>query len=166
MARSDPNEQAIRAIEAETSEQSRKTRYDSPSRRARSALPPDALAIIEAPTRSVTQAGAARSGQWLLRFSPRSRSFIDPLTGWTGSDDPLAHLSIRFPSREAAVGFAERQGLPYEVRECVPKRQTAAAKQAAEQQSTLQLCCWPTGPHALCCGNFPALKERGSYEQA
>lgn len=37
--------------------------------------------------------------------------------GWTGSTDTLTQVRLRFPTREAAIGYAERQGLPYKVRE-------------------------------------------------
>ena len=50
-------------------------------------------------------------------FEPRSRPFIDPLMGWTGSTDTLRQLKLRFPTREAAIDYARRQGLRYEVRE-------------------------------------------------
>ncbi len=157
MARSDPQEQAIQLNDPAAIGRSRNT-HDSPSdRRVQSPVPLGAEAIIEPRYRSVTQASRARSGEWLLRFRPRSS--VDPLTGWRGSDDPLAHVAIRFSSREAAVRFAERQGLPYEVHEPAPARRAASAQQSFDRQSTFQLCCWPTGPHALCCGNYPALRE-------
>lgn len=158
MARSDPHEQAIRSLDHKAIERVRKPSGDPLARRAQSALPADAVAIIEAPSRPVTQSGAARLREWRLRFQPRHPPFVDPLTGWTGSEDPLAHVAIRFPSREAAVGFAKRHGLAFQVREPSPRRAKPVAKESDERLS-FQLCCWPTGPHALCCGDFPALKE-------
>lgn len=154
MARSDPNEEVIRTTIPERIWWKRTTAGDAEARRRQSALPEDAVAIIEVPPKSVTQGRKARSQSWLLRFPPRRPMFHDPLTGWAGGDDPLAHLSIRFPSREAAVRYAERQGLAYEVREPNPVR-TAGAKLAVDQAP--RLCCWPTGPHPLCCGDYPAL---------
>ena len=126
--------------------------------RQQSALPDDAVAIIEAPSRSVVQAGKARDRTWLLRFQQRGRTFVDPLTGWTGSDDPLAHLALRFPTREAAIRYAERHGLAYELREPGRLGSHVAGEHGPEQQRPLWMCCWPTGPHALCCGNYPLLK--------
>lgn len=160
MARSDPEDRVTRRHYSELVQRHRQVAGDAPARRMQSALPADAVAIIEAPSRSVTQAGAARARQWLLRFQPRYRAFVDPLTGWTGGEEPLAHLAIRFPSRETAVRYAERHGLPYETREAAQPRRTITAPKAVEQQPPFQLCCWPTGPHALCCGNYPVLKER------
>jgi hypothetical protein len=37
--------------------------------------------------------------------------------GWIGGADPLSHVRLRFPNREAAIAYARRQGLAFEVRE-------------------------------------------------
>ena len=36
--------------------------------------------------------------------------------GWTGSTDPMGQVRLTFPSREAAVAYAQRHCLDYEVR--------------------------------------------------
>jgi hypothetical protein len=158
MARSDPHR-------ARFHETHRPAARPIPVPRSRSALPDDAAAIIEPPSRSVTQAGRARDKWWLLRFRPRGRRFADPLTGWTGSEDMLAPLALRFPTREAAVRYAERHGLPFEVRG--PERAAARAggRRSFERRGPGRICCWPTGPHALCCGDYPLLKEREDVQQ-
>ena|SRR5947209_6235777 len=74
-------------------------------------------AIIYRPAKSAMTSGRARTKQWVLEFEPQSAPFIEPLMGWTGSADPLAHVRLSFPTREAAVAYAERQGLAYELRE-------------------------------------------------
>jgi ETC complex I subunit-like protein len=33
--------------------------------------------------------------------------------GWTGCDDPLSQVELTFPSAEAAISYARRQGLKY-----------------------------------------------------
>lgn len=130
--------------------------YVGPSAaRLSSALPEDARAIIERERRSVTQSGPARSRGWRLRFDRRARHGVDPLTGWTTGADPLAHLTLRFPDLASAIRYAERHDLPYEIREEAPERRRFGGRQGFEVQAPLQLCCWPTGPHALCCGNYP-----------
>ena len=35
--------------------------------------------------------------------------------GWTGGDDPLTQVELRFPTLESAVAYARRQGLTYVV---------------------------------------------------
>ena len=81
-----------------------------------SALPPDAEAIVYRPARSPMTSGRARSREWLLEFVPRSAPAVEPLVGWTSSEDPLSSVRLRFPSAEAAERYAERQGLSYVVR--------------------------------------------------
>jgi hypothetical protein len=125
-----------------------------------SSLPNDAVAIIEPFPLATNQGGRARRGEWRLRFRPREKPVVDPLMGWTGSRDPLTQVELRFADREAAVRYCERLRLTYETRD--PPRSSShapATKQAFELQPIPPLCCWPTGPHALCCGNYPALKQ-------
>lgn len=74
-------------------------------------------AVIYKPAKSAMTSGRAGTKRWLLEFEPQSPPLVDPLMGWTGSVDPMAHLRLAFPSREAAVAYAERQGLAYEVRD-------------------------------------------------
>ncbi|MDJ0390924.1 ETC complex I subunit [Roseomonas sp. E05] len=81
------------------------------------AFPSDAHAIIRCPGPSVLSSGRARARQWILEFAPRSAPFIEPLMGWVGGTDPLRQVRLHFPSREAAVAYAEREGLSYEVQE-------------------------------------------------
>ena len=35
--------------------------------------------------------------------------------GWTGSEDPLAQVELKFPDLKSAVAYAEREGLAYQV---------------------------------------------------
>jgi hypothetical protein len=82
-----------------------------------SVFPPDARAVIHCPAPSVISSGRTRAAEWVLEFERRTPPFIEPLMGWTGSTDMLSHIRLRFPNREAAVAYAERQGLCYEIRE-------------------------------------------------
>jgi hypothetical protein len=100
-------------------------------------FPPDAVAHIYRPVRSVMTSGRARTKGFLLRFQRRRRRFIEPLLGWTGDDDPLAQVTLSFPSREAAVAYAQRQGLAYVVhgQGCV---ESATGAALAHEGSSLQ----------------------------
>ena len=55
--------------------------------------------------------------EWVLEFERRTPLFTEQLMGWTGSTEPLSQIRLRFPTREAAVRYAQRQGLRFEVRE-------------------------------------------------
>jgi ETC complex I subunit conserved region len=80
-------------------------------------FPPDARAVIYRPSRSAMTSGRANTCNWVLEFESRSREFIEPLMGWTGGTDPLRHVRLSFPTREAAVAYARREGLPFTVYE-------------------------------------------------
>ncbi len=82
-----------------------------------SLFPSGAVARIYRPARSVMTSGRAQTKKWVLRFDRRTVPFIEPLMGWTGGDDTLSQVELTFPSREAAVAYAERQGLAYLVEE-------------------------------------------------
>lgn len=77
---------------------------------SRPAFPPGAVAHIHRPCRSALRSAAAPSG-WRLEFEPRCAPFLDPLMGWTGSRDPLRPVALTFPTLDAALSYAERQGL-------------------------------------------------------
>jgi NADH dehydrogenase len=51
----------------------------------------------------------------VLDIEPASPRRIEPLMGWTASDDPFAMVRLTFASRSAAIDYAERHGLDYEV---------------------------------------------------
>ena len=70
---------------------------------------------IYRPSPSVMQSGRPRSRIWVLQFEPSGHRSIEPLMGWTASDDPFAQIRLRFPTLAAAVDYAERQGLDYRV---------------------------------------------------
>jgi hypothetical protein len=61
------------------------------------------------------QQGRKNADTWLLEHDVPYACRADPLTGWQGSGDTRGQITIAFPSREAAVQFAEREGLPYYV---------------------------------------------------
>jgi hypothetical protein len=93
---------------------------------------PQHRVIIFKPAKSTITSGRARRKQWLLEFEPQSAPFIEPLMGWTGSTDPLASMQLGFSSRDAAIAYAERQGLEYEVRE--PALRPGAPERRADHQ--------------------------------
>lgn len=82
----------------------------------RSFFPDGTVAHIYPPSRSAVRAGQSRWKRWRLIFGRRSAPFIEPLMGYTGTDDTLAQVELEFPDLESAVGYARRQGLAYVVR--------------------------------------------------
>lgn len=74
-------------------------------------------ARIYKPARSITQAGRDASRHWVLEFEPSGSTWVDPLMGWTASDDPFPQVRLRFDSLGEALAYAEREGLDYSVLE-------------------------------------------------
>jgi hypothetical protein len=50
-----------------------------------------------------------------LSFEPAAAYSPDPLMGWTQSTDMDGQVRLRFATREEAVAYAKRHGIPFEV---------------------------------------------------
>ena len=85
---------------------------------------------IYCPSKTAMQSGPRNAQQWVLKFDAGSEKFVEPLMGWTGSTDTTSQLRLKFDSREAAVAFAERHGLKYQIQE--PKVRHIQPKSYAE----------------------------------
>ena len=73
-------------------------------------------ARITKPPRTAMQSGWAKTKEWVLEFEADEKRVADPLMGWIGSGDTLSsQVRLRFPTREAAVAYAEANGIAYEV---------------------------------------------------
>jgi hypothetical protein len=81
------------------------------------------IARIFKPARTAMQSGEARTKEWMLEFAPASPREIDPLMGWTGTRDMKGEVTLAFDTKEEAVAYAEREGIPYQVFEPLPRRQ-------------------------------------------
>ncbi|GEP07843.1 hypothetical protein MOX02_58810 [Methylobacterium oxalidis] len=92
--------------------------------------PADAVARIYRPCRGVDTAGPARNKKWVLQFERRTPATLDPLMGWTESDDPLAQILLTFDSLQEAIRYAEREGLTYRVEGAAPKADVVRQAQA------------------------------------
>lgn len=74
-------------------------------------------ARIYQPPRNAMQSGTARTGGWVLDFTPEGGREIDPLMGWTSSADTQRQVRLRFDTRAQAEAYAKAQGLTYVVQE-------------------------------------------------
>ena len=73
------------------------------------------LARLYQRPKSAMQSGRARTGEWLLEVERAEPQRPDPLTGWAGSGATDTQIQLKFSSREAALAYAEAQGLTVEV---------------------------------------------------
>ncbi|TKD22839.1 ETC complex I subunit [Rhodobacter capsulatus] len=74
-------------------------------------------ARIYQPARNAMQSGQAKTKLWYLDFLQADARNLDPLMGWTGTDDTQAQVRLKFDSRAAAEAFAKARGLDYTVTE-------------------------------------------------
>lgn len=99
---------------------------------------------IYQPSHPVVQSGGRTRRKWLLEFEPASPRWIDPLMGWTGSDDAFASVRLRFATRSAVVEYAERHGLDYEVIDPPARRMSMPHRMGPEPEDAhASLCALP-----------------------
>ena len=72
-------------------------------------------ARIYKPAKNAMQSGTAKTREWQLDYEPEQPRAIEPLMGWTSSGDMKQQLTIRFDTREDAIAYCEREGIPYQV---------------------------------------------------
>lgn len=68
-------------------------------------------ARIYQPARNAMQSGTAKTHNWVLDYAQGSSREVDPLMGWTSSDDTQTQVKLRFDSKEAALDYAEAHGI-------------------------------------------------------
>ena len=84
-------------------------------------------ARIFKPAKNAMQSGTAKTREWQVDYEPEQPRVIEPLMGWTSSGDMKQQVSIRFDTKEEAVAYCEREGIPYQVFEAKePARRQAA----------------------------------------
>ena len=72
-------------------------------------------ARIYRPARTATQSGTARTKKWVLDYFPDNAREVDPLMGWTSSDDTQSQVRLQFDTREAAEEYARDHGIDAQV---------------------------------------------------
>jgi len=70
--------------------------------------------IFKQPKTSM-QSGLAGTQEWVLHWEPSQRQTLDALMGWVGGASTQAQVTLRFPTREEAVAYAEKAGIAYDL---------------------------------------------------
>lgn len=68
-------------------------------------------ARIYQPARTAMSSGVAKTRNWVLEFAKSSARQIDPLMGWTSSDDTQTQVRLTFDSQAAAMEYAQANGI-------------------------------------------------------
>ncbi|MGI9500752.1 MAG: ETC complex I subunit [Geminicoccaceae bacterium] len=87
-------------------------------------------ARIYQPAKTATSSGRAKTRLWLLEMEPEDQKIIDPLCGWSGSGDTQQQIELKFPTKEAALAYAKRNGI--EARLFTPKSRIVNPKSYAD----------------------------------
>jgi len=72
-------------------------------------------ARIYRPAKTAMQSGQAKTKEWVLDYEPDQPQEVEPLMGWTSSSDMKRQITIRFDTKEEAVAYCERHGIPYQL---------------------------------------------------
>jgi NADH dehydrogenase (ubiquinone) Fe-S protein 4 len=86
-------------------------------------------AKIYKPTKTVMQSGLGKLDKWLLEFKTKDTG-INPLMGWESSTDTLEEVTLKFPTKEQAIEFAEKNNISFKVIE--PKKKEFVIKSYAD----------------------------------
>lgn len=87
--------------------------------------------IIYKPAKSATQSGKAKNKKWLMTLAEEKNTRqINPLMGWTSSNNTETQLKFFFSTKEEAINYAKGEGFEYEIIE--PNDSTIKQKSYAE----------------------------------
>ena len=85
------------------------------------------VARIYRPTKTAMQSGRAGTQAWRLDYEPEQPRASEPLMGWTSSSDMLSQVKLTFETKDEAIAYATKNGIPYQVFEPEEKiRQTVS----------------------------------------
>lgn len=73
------------------------------------------VARIFKPSRNAMQSGKAKTEQWVLTYEPESPITVEPLMGYNSSSDMKRQIRLSFETKEEAVAYAEKNGIPYQL---------------------------------------------------
>jgi hypothetical protein len=71
--------------------------------------------------------GQAKTRRWVLEYEPERRREIEPLMGYTASDDMRSQVRLEFDSKEGAIAYARRNGIQFRVFEPTENTRPAIA---------------------------------------
>ena len=99
-------------------------------------------ARIYRPAKTAMSSGMAKTQQWVLEYAPASAREIDPLMGWTSSDDTQSQVRLRFASKEEALDYARAHGIEPIVQEPKSRRANIRAGGYGENFATNRRGAW------------------------
>lgn len=99
-------------------------------------------ARIFRPARTAMSSGTAKTKSWVLEYAPSSPRDVDPLMGWTSTDDTQSQVRITFATKEAAVSYARDNGIDAVVIEPKTRKQNIRPRGYGENFATDRRTVW------------------------
>ncbi|MBB93555.1 MAG: ETC complex I subunit [Rhodobacteraceae bacterium] len=99
-------------------------------------------ARIFQPARTAMSSGTAKTRDWVLEYEPASAREIDPLMGWTSSDDTQRQVRLRFATKAEAVEYARDNGIEATVMEPHKRKPNIRARGYGENFATDRRGAW------------------------
>ena len=75
------------------------------------------FARIYQPSKTAMSSGNAKTTTWVLEFASSQEKEVDPLMGWTSSDDTQSQVTMKFDTKEAALAYAKAHDIQVSVHE-------------------------------------------------
>ena len=99
-------------------------------------------ARIYQPAKTAMQSGTAKTSHWILEFAQGSARDVDPLMGWTSSDDTQTQVRLRFDSRDEALAYAAAKGIEVTVTEPQARKHNIRARGYGESFANDRRSAW------------------------
>ncbi len=87
-------------------------------------------AYIYQPSKTSMQSGLRNTKDWILIFAHDGSRKIEPSMGWISSKDTMQEVRMKFPNKESAIAFAEKNQFNFEV--ITPKQKKFVKRTYAE----------------------------------
>lgn len=65
------------------------------------------------PSRNIMQSAPNAEGRWYVEATSVAKKKVEPIMGWTSSDDVSEQLSQSFATIEEAKSYCDKKGLSY-----------------------------------------------------
>ncbi|KJZ21057.1 ETC complex I subunit [Loktanella sp. S4079] len=99
-------------------------------------------ARIYKPAKTAMSSGTAKTHLWVLEHVAQSAREVDPLMGWTSSEDTQAQVKLTFETKEAAVDYANEHGIDFVVQEPKTRKPNIRAGGYGENFATNRRGAW------------------------
>ena len=99
-------------------------------------------ARIYQPAKTAMSSGTAKTRVWVLEFAQGSAREVDPLMGWTSSDDMQSQVTLQFESKQAALDYAKDHNIMADVTEPKPRKVNIRQRGYGENFATDRRTVW------------------------